>query len=1340
MNSISEQVLQAVEIVVEDKVSKLKYDKTKQGKIYSIEDLNTGEYRVTLNGAHVIAYAEDTSKTYKVGEAVYVKIPEGEMSNKKIITSSVTTTSLNEAQLNSLANSITEISPTFDDLYGGAYDRSASYGVIAGAPPTVQGKGWVYIFNNGDNYTQDDYHGLFQQYSSTYQYIRLKASFLTQFHSTHNKGNYGIEVEFYTKDNSSVSYRLDCSNFNGNPYGFSVYSPQEIIIQAQTSYLTGLKSIKLFEENFDYDRITYYNGAPDKQITDVANIFVKDIILQYVDKLDLSDITYYLMIAAPRGMAFTTKIDKISLVGRLIYQGEDIISNSKVSCQWYERDLSVMIGDQAYNKDAGFGWKPLDGETDVTLSLTSSDVAHQQKYKLVVIYNEDVTLTAEAEVKNLHSTYDYYIDQVTEGADIKLQLKEKNTSEVLVGNWYLSYPDGSYSSISGGQNQSSVVVSEYLTYSAIVFYCEVYNAKGVYLGTLQHTITNSESEDDVTITYTGEDSFRYDANGDIAIEDAEKERTLQVSLAWKEGYGTSYYVTWLMRDENGDEVELPNSKDKSYSPGDSMLEKIWFDNYNVLHYNIKQKYKVNYNNNTIIVRITTITNSIYSFNKEILFLKDGDQGTNGTTYITAIRPCNSSGVKLSGLQPLRYNGSWQNYLRLRCYVYKDGDLINDLSRYTIKYQWAGNNVTLENKELLDTSKDLVIARGIPAISAGTLSNQLAFYVRVQVTITDNNNDDEVVIYASYPLDVIVGNTAVSAINIEDVPSYIKYTSSGLTPSYYSNDINFYYNGVAYNSNIVSLNTNLLTIVEKNGKKYLEAASSFIFENIKENSESNIGVLAFNIPGTSNRLIHPIIMYLDTYGNEAINGWDGTALDTGNGEYVFAPQVGAGTKDSANRFTGVVMGKDSGQDKVGLYGYQAGVNTFGLMQDGKAFFGAKSGGGQIVIDGTKATLSGGGGGDSTIGMTITLADLNPGGNTYAIKVGAGKFSVTYSGVLNAVDAVIEGTIYATTGRIGCSSKSSTDGWIIEKNRLYSGSGSTRVELNSDPNETYAMWAGAASSASAASSYFAVSKKGALYAKEGNIGGWTLRRTSFSNATNKIGMASSGTYTFWSGADSGSPGDTPVFSGSSYFYVTSGGKLCCKNADIDGKITADSGKIGGWTITSSSLYAGSTYLYSSGRIVASNASISGSINATTLTCNSGSIGGWAITSSGLFSKYMSLYSNGHATMTEIEIETTTITYQYDDDGNIIGATVKANDSIGTIGMIEGSDGQQSTNNLGLKTTDNTKSIVLASARNIAIQPTNGSAIILGNGWELGSSIGYLRCTIPKERQSGIFAQFA
>jgi len=34
----------------------------------------------------------------------------------------------------------------------------------------------------------------------------------------------------------------------------------------------------------------------------------------------------------------------------------------------------------------------------------------------------------------------------------------------------------------------------------------------------------------------------------------------------------------------------------------------------------------------------------------------------------------------------------------------------------------------------------------------------------------------------------------------------------------------------------------------------------------------------------------------------------------------------------------------------------------------------------------------------------------------------------------------------------------------------------------------------------------------------------------------------------------------------------------------------------------------------------------------------------------------------------------------------------------------------------------------------------AIVLGDGWALGSGNGDLRCTIPKERQTGIYAQFA
>lgn len=1296
MNNISEQLLQAMDIITEEKLRQLKYDKTIQATVYSIVDVDAGEYKVRYNGNIFSAFSEDTGKSYSIKDVVYVKVPEGNFSNKKLITSLVTAKSLSDVQLSDLTNSVFEVSPTFDALYDGAYDASQSYGVIAGTPAGEIGSS-TYIFQNSEEYEQNGYHGLFQQYSNNYEYIRLKASFLTQFHNIHNQGNYGIEVEFYTKDNSSVKYRLDLQNFNGNPYGFSVYSPQQIILKAQKNYLMGLKSIRLFEEDFVYDKIVKNGIVTDEENRTVANIFVKDISLQYVDMQDLSDTTYYLTISAPKGIAFTDKVSSLNLVGRLIYNGEDIMDSKKCVCQWYERDLSVVVGSDEYSKSAGFGWRKIAGQTSSSLTLDATDILYQQKYKLVVVYNDSITLTAEIAVWNRNASYDYSIEQVTDGADIKLQIRNNVDSESLVGDWYLSYPDNSYSSVPEGEKKSEIVVSSYLQYSSVTFYCMVYNSAGEFIGTLEHTIVNSESEDDVTISYIGEDSFRYDANGDISIEDAEKERTLQVNLAWKEGFGTSYFVSWLMKDANNKEYEIPTSKELAYSPDNSMLENIWVDKYNILHYNIKQKYRVNFSNNTVIVKIRTITESIYLFNKEILCLKDGDQGTNGTTYITAIRPCNSDGVKLSGLQPLRYNNGWTNDIRVRCYVYKDGELINGNSKYSITYKWQGTNVTVENKEVVTDSVDRVLVRGIPAVSADTPNAELAFYVRVQVTIKDDNSSVD--IYASYPLDVIVGSTLASAIDIDTIPSYIKYNSSGLAPSFYSNDINFYYNDVAYNDNITSLNTNILTIKTDNGKKYLEPASSFIFENIKDNDQSNIGVLNLAIPNSNDRLIHPIIMYLDTYGNEAINGWDGTALDTGDGEYVFAPQVGAGTKDSQNRFTGVVMGKDSGQDKVGLYGYQEGVNTFGLMEDGTAFFGASSGGGRIEINGKSGSIKGGGGGNNSTGMTINFADLNPGNNTTAIKIGGGVFEVTYNGALKATSATIEGQIFAQSGKIGCTSRNSNDGWTIEKNKLYSGSGATRVELNSDKDEEFAIWAGATSSTSAKDSYFAVSKKGSLYAKQGNIGGWILKSKSLSSNNNKIGMASSGSYVFWSGANTGNPGDTPDFSNSgTYFYVTNGGKLSCKNAEVRGNITADSlecdnGEIGGWTISSNSLRGGSTYLYSSGRIVCDD-----------LNCDGGNIGGWTIGEDSISASGTILQS----------------------DGNIYTR-------LGRIGLVEGEDSQGTTYNFGMQATGGNGSVIIQATYgngNVALRAAN-YIILNGNR---------LTCTVPAANQSGIYARFA
>ena len=1047
MNNISEQLLQTIDILADEKIKQLKFDRTIQATIYSVVDLDNGEYKVRYNGNIFSAYSEDNNKIYKVNDIVFLKVPEGNFSNKKIITSLVDNKSLSENEITNLTNSVFDVSPNF------VTTQESNYGVIAGVPANEQGS-FNIVYLNENN----DFQASFQQYSNNYEYIRVKASFLTQLYQPHIKGNYGIKIVFNTKEQDQfVTYNLDLKNFNGQVYNFSTYSPQEIIVKVQKGYLTGLKSIQLFEENFDYDKDSENN------IIIKENIFVRDISLQFVEIQDLSNINYYLTIATLQGTVFTEKENSLSLEGRLLCKGENIINNSKSKCQWYKQNLNIMVGDEKYDKEAGFGWERLDGKNTYILKVSNEEVSYSQRYKLIVNYNEEITLTAEMEILNvINFTKDYECEiiQTTIGDRIKLQL---NSNFEAKGFWYISYPDNSYDAVNNKEKTDEIEISSYLRYSTIIFYCQVYDKNNNFIKILEYVINNSENESDLVIKYIGEDSFRYDANGDITMEDAEKGRTLQANVIWNPGFGTSYKLIWLINNE------IIKDNSQVMSPNNSMLENLWIDSNNILHYNIKQKYKINYINNIITIKIETITGKTYTFEKELLFLKDGDQGTNGTTYVAAIRPCDDNGLKISGLQTLKYNnGGWtNNNIKLRCYVYKDGELIND--KDNIKYKWEGVNVTINDRESLDDQTQQITVRGK---EFPIEDSEKFFYVKIQITIDDNIN-----IYTYYPINVIVGDALKDDINIEEIPSYIKYNSSGFYPSFYSNDLNFYYKEKTYNDNIESLNTKLLNIIDKDNKKYLSPVSSFKFE------DKQFGNLRFNIPESNAYLIHTIIMYLDTYGNEAINGWNGTALDTGEGNYVFAPQIGAGKKENDNTFTGIVMGKDSGQEEIGLYGYQKGNNSFGLLANGTAFFGV---GKLIQINGEDAIIKGGSP-DSKNNMELKLINTSSSGQgeTKAIQIGNNQFYVNYNGKLVANDAEISGNIKASGGTIG--------GWTIDSNSI-SARGLTLSSIEDKGNIL-------------STKYFHIDKDGKLVANDaeisgnikasgGTIGGWTIGSNSIS----------------------------------------------------------------------------------------------------------------------------------------------------------------------------------------------------------------------------------------------------
>ena len=90
----------------------------------------------------------------------------------------------------------------------------------------------------------------------------------------------------------------------------------------------------------------------------------------------------------------------------------------------------------------------------------------------------------------------------------------------------------------------------------------------------------------------------------------------------------------------------------------------------------------------------------------------------------------------------------------------------------------------------------------------------------------------------------------------------------------------------------------------------------------------------NIKSASGQTIvhnRPIIFYFNRYEMSNINAWDGNKIETGDGSYLLAPQVGAGIKENDNSFTGIMMGIKNfstgagaaSNNQVGMFGYSKG---------------------------------------------------------------------------------------------------------------------------------------------------------------------------------------------------------------------------------------------------------------------------------------------------------------------------------------------------------------------------------------------------------------------------------
>ena len=1087
MDEYSKAILDAIKIVVDRANNELARDLTVQGEIVSIVDLDTGEYRAKQNGAIITVYSRIPEEQYEIGEKVYITVPEGDFSNLKIIFGRVKRESLAEKMEASSPTRYNEASPYLDTIFNfnpspNDLDPAIRGNNIWGLTAGVNGPIKIWQKNSIQPITWsygEQAQVIFRQYAKYHNYIELTGSFWNELKGTHITGNYGIEVGFYIDNEGNIeTRRLDFSSFNGDPMHYATPSPQSIIIETEKDYYKGLAYIKFFQENFAYDKYEDYVKQDDGSIEVVTvinnseetpNLFAKDINLRFVDKVEIDPNSYYLHIATPNSNSFiSSSSGDIELIGQLLYQNKNIYSSSSCSCLWFERDVTVTVGTQNYDSKAGIGWKKLNETSNILTLANKNNNWYSKEYKLVMIYKDRNIFTQSIKVYNLYGAYAQGYNLQREGNILRIE-DLNNSSNYPLGKWYIQYPNNAYEKLQDSGN--TLDISDLLIYSFSTISCAVLDGDNV-VTILDYQIVPVIETSDVVVTYEGNSVFRYDANGDLALDNQGMEFTIQPKINWSANISSiGAIVQWL--DQNGNPITNTSPQNPYHFSSNihTMFQSAYVDENNVLHFFIKNKYRLYLNDNTLSVQVI-LNGQTYTFTKEFIFLKDGDQGTNGTKYITYVRPVvtetTTSGGQIDKLQynALLYkNGAWQtNTYKLKCFVYRDGE---EVPSEDVQFNWElCNDDVLESKGSINEQTFIVKGKGT--------NLQAARYVKVTVTITDDISKKDVINTVFYPVDVIVlsiDNFDITKLEL-DAPLNIQYSSSGYQPTLIQDLECIYNNDKASENAFQTTTTNPLFTVEK---ARLRPAAVFDASNNKIAD-------TFWVETSNFTLYHTVICFLNTFGNEAINSWDGTSLVIENGEnggeaYVLAPQIGAGIKDSkTNKFTGVVMGEDSGQQKIGLYGYQKGINTFGLTEDGIAYFG-KSGKGRIVIDGDNAVIYGGNGDSNNLnvnGMILTLYNTNWNASTKAISIGEVRgtpaFYVTYNGKLSATGATISGKITADEGKIG--------NWTIDEGAIKSTRAGTYLGANG---------------------YIYADQ---VYLTGGRIGGWSIGTTTLTGGATKL----------------------------------------------------------------------------------------------------------------------------------------------------------------------------------------------------------------------------------------------
>lgn len=706
MNSgtITNQLLDAVQVLVDDAVKKAGYDRTVQAVIAKCVSATKGQYSVKYQGGYFYAYSQDPTATYTPETQVYVLIPGNDMNRTKTILGTVD--KLGEDFIKNTESSVfgdvgNNICSDSEDTLYELHSYYVTDNIILynlNYPITTD----IQFANNKNYYKCVNYEYILLQpgvdytvgssipteyqvyekseykknsfnidadaanlYLKNSDYLIIAAKFRTNLPMEHRAyGNYGLKytltfIDSLTGEPVDRPYVLDINNMVGQPYAQAVAIRQVVMppYEIQSENFLRIKKIELFSQGFT-------------TVTDLskpADIFVSDVELNGALLLPVDEATGLVLSLVTKQGIYFKESDALSATRRIeaeLYKdGEkQDITTEDVNYYWFKEDGTVYGGGPGYMRYGDAGWrcinetneegKFLPGKNYIEVSKLNNP-GKENKYKCVVVFkNTNLYIPKEVTIYNQSSNYTVDLQSdVTELSDVATAHLTCEVSGVAAGK-VLSYSWGKVvdnhlpTEFMETTSINTLTVDLKEAIRTITYKCTVTNiTDNIVIGSSKITINRGASEvaNYYYISMVNDNQvFKYDTHGDsptnMALLNPQTIRPLSFILYSPDNEVIPFSdigsenVTWIYPTEN-------SMMTFSESP--------YLDNKQSIYFDIKNKYDINAINNTIEIEVNYDDKTIRG-KANFIFLKEGENGSNGTSYYLNVLPNSVEGTEPDG--------------------------------------------------------------------------------------------------------------------------------------------------------------------------------------------------------------------------------------------------------------------------------------------------------------------------------------------------------------------------------------------------------------------------------------------------------------------------------------------------------------------------------------------------------------------------------------------------------------------------------------------------------------------------------------------------------------------